>query len=239
MEEPVRRQLTPETPTPWRAVEAIPVVLAAAVVSFLGGAVVWAVFPGGTALVLSGLVFEAALGGATLIWALGLRGGDPASLGLARRGAGRHLGFGLVAGAGLFAVTVFVIAPLFYGLVGLFTSQPVTPPQQEVLPSGPSTAQVILGGVVVVLAAPIAEELFFRGFLFGALRSRFRFATAALVSAAVFGVFHVIPLLMPLMAVVGLGLAWLYERRGSLLVCIAAHAAFNVVGYSFIVRAAS
>jgi membrane protease YdiL (CAAX protease family) len=40
-------------------------------------------------------------------------------------------------------------------------------------------------------------------------------------------------LVVPL-TVVGLGLAWLYERRANLLACMAAHAAFNTVGFFFL-----
>jgi membrane protease YdiL (CAAX protease family) len=48
-------------------------------------------------------------------------------------------------------------------------------------------------------------------------------------------VFHVIPLLIPLMIFVGFGLAYIYERRGSLFASIAAHSTFNVIGYTLIV----
>ena len=44
-------------------------------------------------------------------------------------------------------------------------------------------------------------------------------------------------LLVPVMFVVGMGLAFLYERRGALTASIAAHAAFNLVGYTLIVLA--
>jgi membrane protease YdiL (CAAX protease family) len=54
------------------------------------------------------------------------------------------------------------------------------------------------------------------------------------LSGAVFGAFHVIPLLIPVMIFVGIGLAYVYERRGSLFASIAAHSAFNVVGYTII-----
>jgi membrane protease YdiL (CAAX protease family) len=39
------------------------------------------------------------------------------------------------------------------------------------------------------------------------------------------------------MVFVGIGLAYIYERRGSLLASIAAHSAFNMVGYTLIVLA--
>jgi CAAX protease family protein len=89
----------------------------------------------------------------------------------------------------------------------------------------------------VVLAAPIGEELFFRGFLFAALRARHGFWSSALLSSAAFGLVHVVQgsfLLVPIIFVVGLGLAWVYERRGSLLASITAHATFNAIGLAII-----
>lgn len=221
---------------PWRAAEAVPVALLALVATFVAGAPIGALTSEGTSLVLIGLTFEVALAGATLLW-VGLRHRAVPALRLGSPRPLREAVRGALAGVGIFGFTVLVVAPLLYGLLGIVTGEPVTAPQQEVLPANPSAWHVAVGGVVVVLLAPVGEELFFRGLLFGALRGRWRFASSAALSAAVFAVFHVLPLLMPLMFVVGYALAWLYERRGSLVVPMAAHAAFNVVGYTLIVFA--
>lgn len=221
----------------WRAVEAVPVAIAALMITVLAStALVAAVDPPGTAFILSGLAFEVALGGVSVMWVALRHPGSVPALGLGTRRPGRDVVVGVAFGIALFLVTVLVVAPALYALVELFSGGPVTPPNQEVLPGDPQGLQVLLAGVVVVLAAPVGEELFFRGFLFGALRRRFRFPAAAGGASAVFAVFHVIPLLMPLMFVVGFGLAYVYERHGSLVASIAAHAAFNLVGYAFIVR---
>jgi membrane protease YdiL (CAAX protease family) len=92
----------------------------------------------------------------------------------------------------------------------------------------------VLGVLAVVVAAPLGEEVFFRGFLFGSLRGRMGFAPAAAISATAFALFHVTPLLVVLMFFVGVALAWLYERRGSLVAPIGAHAMFNVIGYTLL-----
>jgi membrane protease YdiL (CAAX protease family) len=47
-----------------------------------------------------------------------------------------------------------------------------------------------------------------------------------------FAVLHGDPVLILVMVFVGIALAWIYERRGSLLAPIAAHAMFNVIGYT-------
>jgi uncharacterized protein len=94
-----------------------------------------------------------------------------------------------------------------------------------------------LAGVAVALAtivvAPIAEEIFFRAFFYRALRSRLRVWSASLIDGLVFGALHFQGLstveILPVIAVVGVGLCLVYERTGSLFAVIAIHAAFNTV----------
>lgn len=221
---------------PWHPLDALPVGIAAFVGTAVAGWFLFALLEQGIAFVLVGLSLQAALAGFTILW---VRLRHPDGMAELRLGAPRPasaLARGFLAGLGIYAVTVFVIAPLFYALIALVTGEVVDPPQQQVLPEDPETLHVVLGGLVAVVAAPIGEEIFFRGLLHTALRARMRFWTAGTISAAVFAVFHIIPLLMPLFFVVGLGLAWLYERRGTLLAPMAAHSAFNLVGFAMLVR---
>ena len=86
--------------------------------------------------------------------------------------------------------------------------------------------------VLVTVIAPLGEELFFRGFFFGALRNWRGPIVAAVLSGAVFGVFHAgsspIGYLVPL-AIFGFGLCLLYELTGSLYPSIALHALNNSI----------
>lgn len=88
-------------------------------------------------------------------------------------------------------------------------------------------------GFLVCVVAPIAEELFFRGFLFGGLRKR-GLVVALLVSGVAFGLAHVasapIGFIVPLGAL-GVLLALLYERTGSLYPSIALHALNNSIAF--------
>ena len=218
----------------WSPFEAIPVGIGAFAGTALVALALPLLFDSRTSFVLIGLAFEALLAGLTLLW-VRMRRASPAALGLVGGDVGRRLLAGLGWGLALFAVTVFVVAPALYWLLGLLTGDPVVPPRQEVLPEAPSSLHVALGGVVVVLAAPIGEEVFFRGLLFGGLRRSLPFWAAALISSAIFAAVHVYLLLMPLLFLVGFGLAYVYERSDSLITSIAAHAAFNLVGYLLIV----
>lgn len=85
-------------------------------------------------------------------------------------------------------------------------------------------------GLTIVLACvigPIAEELFFRGVLFGALRQRFTRVAAILLSGAVFSLVHTNLIgFLPIM-LLGCLLAYLYERTGSLASPLSVHIIHN------------
>ena len=72
--------------------------------------------------------------------------------------------------------------------------------------------------LLIAVAAPIAEEIFFRGMLFGGLRRRLSTFAAAAISALVFGGLHAATgvTAVPPLIVFGFVLALLYERTGSL-----------------------
>jgi membrane protease YdiL (CAAX protease family) len=78
--------------------------------------------------------------------------------------------------------------------------------------------------------APIFEEIAFRGLLFATLRQRLSFAPAALVSAALFAAAHGYGLI-GFLSVLWSGIlwAWVYEKTGSLLPGMIAHAVNNLL----------
>lgn len=94
---------------------------------------------------------------------------------------------------------------------------------------GPSSLTAI-SLVEYVAFAPVFEELAFRGLLFAILRRKFRFLPAALMSASIFAVAHGYGL-VGFISVLWSGLlwAWIYEKTGSLLPGILAHAMNNLL----------
>ena len=81
----------------------------------------------------------------------------------------------------------------------------------------------------VCLLAPAAEELLFRGALFGWLRRRLPLAWAVLLSAAVFAGLHLLPPLLPFLFAFGVAAALIYQRTGSTLNSFVMHASQNTV----------
>ena len=98
--------------------------------------------------------------------------------------------------------------------------------------SPPGVAAALALMFAIAVAAPIGEEIAFRGYLFPAL-TRWRGPwTGAIVTALLFGLAHIAaypPQVLPVMAVFGFGLCLVYWFTGSLLPCVGLHALNNGV----------
>jgi membrane protease YdiL (CAAX protease family) len=86
---------------------------------------------------------------------------------------------------------------------------------------------VVLAYLAVAVAGPLVEELIFRGLLTAALRRRFGPWRTAALTAACFAVAHFIPRVMPAVFLLGLALAFVYERIGSTIPGILVHCLYN------------
>ena len=97
-----------------------------------------------------------------------------------------------------------------------------------------STVALLAVAFLVAVVAPIAEEFFFRGFFFGALRNWKGPLPAAILTGLVFGAIHVgsaeAAFLLPL-AFFGFTLCLLRERTGSLYPGIALHCVNNSLAF--------
>jgi membrane protease YdiL (CAAX protease family) len=91
---------------------------------------------------------------------------------------------------------------------------------------------IIIVGVLSMGFAPVMEETFFRGFLFGGLRGRWGPLLAALATGFFFALVHIDPLVFVPFTAVGMIFAWGYAYSGSLFPVIAAHFAFNAISFS-------
>lgn len=79
----------------------------------------------------------------------------------------------------------------------------------------------------IVFIVPISEEVFFRGYLFRLLAQRAGLATGYVVSSAMFSAVHLNPSGFVIYLVIGLILAWVYQRTGSLLAPVVGHVVHN------------
>lgn len=215
-------------PAPWGPLEALAGLLFTAFLVLLAGGV------------FVGIAKEAGLGEETVAFRYGvgilleltmlavpfatvllLRAGS-ASLGF-RRTRWRGLGEGVLLAVGL--VLFAEGYELLLARLAPHGAQQLRLEEQAQLKAlaGPGWLLVLLAVVI----APIAEEVLFRGFFFGGLRRNLGFAWASGLSAAVFGLLHLMTWSSVPLFVVGLACAAMYERHRSLLPAIAVHVAFN------------
>jgi uncharacterized protein len=130
---------------------------------------------------------------------------------------------------------------LGYIVIALAYSALVHPHQEDVtrdLGFGHGVFGAVAAGVLIVVAAPFSEEVFFRGFIFGGLRGRLSFPVAAVFSGVIFGLFHFTGLgsiaVIPQLAFLGFALAWLYEETGSIYPPMAVHAVNNALAFAIL-----
>ncbi|MEL6499376.1 MAG: CPBP family intramembrane glutamic endopeptidase [Planctomycetota bacterium] len=172
---------------------------------------------------------------------------------VAPRGVLREIGAGVVgymAGVPLYfgaAALSMLLIVLREFIVGLVQQSKGGDPAPAVGPSGPVnpvfemvSGQGVLGLVVlaslVVLWAPIVEELVMRGALYRHLRGRLHWLVSAIVSAMLFGLLHQYDVLM-LLPVISLGLVFaaVREWRGSIIGCITGHMLHNATVFGLVV----
>jgi membrane protease YdiL (CAAX protease family)/uncharacterized RDD family membrane protein YckC len=137
---------------------------------------------------------------------------------------------------------VAVGAYVAYIAFALIWSALVHPHQKDItrdLGVGHGDFGTVVAGFLIIVVAPISEEIFFRGFIFGGFRRSLGFLGAALLSAAIFGLFHFTGAsslgVVPQLAFLGFALSWVYERTGSIYPTIALHMVNNAFAFAVLV----
>jgi len=189
---------------------------------------VWLAARGATEIDLGGLA-----AGQIGLWA-GLLGAP--LLASRRKGAGRlATDFGLriraadTSGFAVGAACQLLAVPLLYWLLQQLTGDlDVDGPARELTDRAQGPAFVVLA-LLVIVAAPVIEELFYRGLLLRAAQRRWGTPTGVVVSSAVFGASHFQLVQFPALFGFAVVLALLTVRSGRLGPAITAHVAFNAV----------
>jgi membrane protease YdiL (CAAX protease family) len=170
--------------------------------------------------VLITLVQQLAMG-LGVAWWVRQHDGSIAPLGLRRGGTTlRDVGAGVAAGLGAIVASAVTI-----GITMQLLGRTEIPNPLEAF----GEEWVVPNAILALLLAPICEEILCRGLWFGGLRQRLRFGWSALISGALFGLIHGDAVRFASLAVTGVILAAVYERRRTLGASIAAHATVNVL----------
>lgn len=92
----------------------------------------------------------------------------------------------------------------------------------------------MLGMLGYAAAVPFAEEVVFRGVLYGWLRQDMSPTASIMISSVIFGLAHGVSLNGIMTFFLGIGLAILYEHSGSLLPCIVVHMVNNAIALTLL-----
>jgi membrane protease YdiL (CAAX protease family) len=218
-------------PATWTPLETVPVFFIALVIAVIAGALGQAFTTACQPQFFSlWIPQEAAFAAVPLFWVTVVHRTPAAALGLPRDPA-KDLRVGLAGGVAIVAAA-YVVDAVVSGVTSLILGH--SPGQPDQVPTCLHGAGFASFAVLAVVLAPLGEETLFRGFLFKSLRARYSFWPSAVISGAVFGLVHIqgslFLLIVPSLMLVGIGLAWVYERRQSLLASMVAHGTFNLVG---------
>jgi membrane protease YdiL (CAAX protease family) len=156
----------------------------------------------------------------------------------ARAGARPGIGRGLAGGLFTFLAAMPLVTAVNYGWGAFLTRAGLPDEKQELVGILENTRSAVLKALFVMVATllvPAAEEVLFRGGLFRYMRTRMPRWVALASTSIVFGALHVqwsdhmggLASLLPLI-VLAATFCIAYERTGSILTPIVAHALFNL-----------
>lgn len=147
----------------------------------------------------------------------------------------RDIGWAFIA-YGLYFLC-FLVVMAFVPIV--FPGLDLAQEQQTGFENAYGGTELLLTLLSLVVFAPVAEEIMFRGFLFSSLRAKFRFRYAVVITSLLFGVLHLqfgadAPLLWVAAIdtfILSCFLCYLRERMGSVWPAVFLHAIKNSVAF--------
>lgn len=149
------------------------------------------------------------------------------SLGLSVKNFFRNVYYGIIAYIALIPVLIGIISAIAF----IISLTRYSPPKQLVVDlflRETNTPFLLYTGLFAAVAGPIVEEIFFRGFLYAAIKRYIGIFPAALISAGSFALLHThLVGFLPILAL-GILLAYLYEKTGTLVSSVTVHIVHNM-----------
>jgi len=130
-----------------------------------------------------------------------------------------------------------ILACVLFSTMWVIEATGYNPPVQPVVEmflNQDSAKILIYMTVFVSIFGPLAEEIFFRGFMYKALRGRFGVKLSLIVVAALFALLHADIVAFAPILVLGITLGFLYERTGSLIASFTVHIMHNTATISIV-----
>jgi membrane protease YdiL (CAAX protease family) len=171
----------------------------------------------------SGAISALALSGAALVAAKLSPTGVIERLRLGRASGGNRR-FAVAPLAALATLAAGSAVMSVFALLGARKSDVLVALERAVRSTGLMVALAVL---VIAIAAPLAEEVFFRGYAQTRLTERFGRGFGILIATSLFALLHMDPMHIVVAFAIGVVLAWTTERTGSIRAAIFAHVVNN------------
>jgi membrane protease YdiL (CAAX protease family) len=154
------------------------------------------------------------------------QGERPLSLGLSVKNFFRNIIYGI---SGYLSVIPILLATLIITLwlIKLFKYEPPVQPVLEIFLEEKRRGVVVYLAVLASVFGPIAEELFFRAFMYRVVRARFGFKAALFSTSALFSVLHANLVGFAPIFILGMLLAYLFEKTGTIVASCSVHILHN------------
>lgn len=110
-----------------------------------------------------------------------------------------------------------------------FSYEPPAQPVVELFFKPHSDQYMIFFSIFVAIVGPAIEEIFFRGFTYRGLRSKYGVRVAMIASSAIFALLHMNLMAFLPIFLLGFYLAYLYEKTGSLVPSMTVHMVHNLL----------
>ncbi len=140
----------------------------------------------------------------------------------------KRTSFPVLAGIALLGVALNFAVSLFQSFVPLPES---LIQKYEEMYSYIGEGNVIIEFIAVAICAPVVEEIVFRGLCYNSMRRALTPSSAAIISAVIFGIAHGNIISFVYTSILGLFMAYLYEKSSSLWVPMVLHFGFNAGSY--------
>lgn len=155
------------------------------------------------------------------------------SLGISVKNFARNVFYGIVGYVAALPVLVGTLA-LIVVAINITKYMPEKQPIVELFLKEKDTTFLMYSSLFAAVVGPIIEELFFRGFMYSALKKYVGIFWATALTASIFAMLHSnLAGFLPIM-VLGIVLAYLYEKTGTLVSSMTLHIVHNL-GMVFLV----
>ena len=139
----------------------------------------------------------------------------------------KNINYGLIGGITIWILITVVNNCVYSITTNIFQCRPPTQAAVQSLLSSDSLLLFTVHSLLIIIVAPITEEIFFRGFIYLYCKNKVGVYWGIIISGLVFGLAHFNLWIFLPTFIGGIVLAWIYEKTNSLYPAMIAHGTWN------------